>query len=174
MWVLGGQLNLANRDDKKCREGYPEPSVVFGCRVLLLKLCFCGRRMRFDVLMVDNNLESVKGTQSITVTAPVRSLKCSSSCPADLSRGFANADFAIFFGGVLEFGRFHCRIFGFAISRHQTSFSTGLSCTFLHLKTFNSSTAVALVVSVHIFCLQNSSILSCCDHVSRFRDRLWI
>lgn len=59
--------------------------------------------MSFDVLMIDNNLESMKGTQNITVTVPVQSLKYSSSCPADLSHGFANADFAIVFGGVLEF-----------------------------------------------------------------------
>lgn len=45
VWVLGGQLSLANRGDKKCREGYPEPGVVFGCRMVLLKLCCCGRRV---------------------------------------------------------------------------------------------------------------------------------
>lgn len=101
--------------------------------------------MPFNGLMVDNNLESVRATQSITVTVSVQSLKYSSSRPADLSHAFANADFAIFSRGVLEFRRFHCSVFGFAINRHQTSFSTGLSCTFLHLKTFNGSTAVALV-----------------------------
>lgn len=130
--------------------------------------------MPFNGLMVGNNLESVRATQSITVTVSGQSLKYSSSRPADLSHAFANADFAIFSRGVLEFRRFHCRVFGFAINRHQTSFSTSLSCTFLHLKTFNGSTAVALVASVHILCLQNSSALSCCNYVSRFCDRLWI
>lgn len=167
VWVLGEQLNLANRGNKKLREWYPEPGVVFGCRTVLLKLCFCGRSVCFDVLLVDNNLESMKGAQSITISAPVQSLKYSSSWLADLSCGFANADFAIFFGGVLQFGRFHCRVFGFAVSRHQNSCSTCLSCMFFHLRTFNGTTVVALVVSVHIICLQ-SSTLSCRDHVCRF------
>lgn len=116
--TLGGQLNLVNRGDKKCREGHPNPSVVFGCGMVLLKLCLCGRRVCFDVLMVDNNLKSVKGTQTITVTIPIQSLKSSSSRPTDLSCGFANVDFAIFFKMVLEFERVYCRVFGFAISRY--------------------------------------------------------
>jgi len=64
--------------------------------------------------MIDSNVESMKGTQSITGTAPVQSLKYNFSCLAHLSCGFANANFAVFLGGVPEFGRFHCRIFWFA------------------------------------------------------------
>lgn len=129
-----------------------------------LRVCVNGR--------VVDKLESRNGTQSTTVTEPVQSLKHSSSCPADLSHGIVNADFVIFFREVLEFGSFHSRVFCFTVSRHHTSFSTGLFCMFLHPKTFNDSTDVALIVSVHVFCLQNC--LSCYDCIGRFCGRLWI
>lgn len=104
------------------------------------------------------------------------SLKHSSSGLADSSHGIFNADFTIFFREFLEFGNFHSRILvgGFIISRYCTSFSTGLFCMFLHPKEFNGSIDVALIVSVHIFCLQNSLTLSCCDCVGRFCGGLWI
>lgn len=53
--------------------------------------------MHFDACLVGNNAESTKGVQSITVTVPVQTLKYSSSWPPDLSCGFANTDFAVFF-----------------------------------------------------------------------------
>lgn len=96
------------------------------------------------------------------------------SCPADLSCSFTSVDFVIFFGGFLEFRRFHCRVFGFTIRKHQTYLSLACLPVFLQLKTFSDSTAVALVVSVRIFCLQNISAFSCCSHAGRFCDRLWI
>lgn len=79
-----------------------------------LRVCVNGR--------VVDKLESRNGTQSTTVTEPVQSLKYQTSCPADLSHGIVNADFAIFFREVLEFGSFHSRVFCFTISRHHTSF----------------------------------------------------
>lgn len=168
---------------KKCREGYPEPSVVFSCRTVLLKLCFCGRRVHFDVLLVDNNLESMKGAQSITVTAPVQGLKYSSSCPADLSYGFANVDFANFFWKGSGIWEVSLQSFWFShkpgtrpppllpcLARSSTSKHL-IAPLLLHWLYWYTS---SVLIQVHIFCLQNSSALSCCDRVSRLCDRLWI